>query len=168
VNGFLGVDTPWLRIDLDSPGGSPGAGPDLGPLASLAGNDPGDQLALLAAIDPASVEEVGESDVRGEGTTLYRGTVDLAAGAASAPDEGGRQRFERLISQLGTERLDVEVDLDGAGRVRRIAYSPPPPEGTGPTADVELEYYDFGAEVDLAIPAGDQVTDLADVPLLGG
>lgn len=169
VNSFLGVDTPWLRIDLEGSPGGAGAQPDLGPLASLAGNDPGDQLALLSAIDPASVQEVGQADVRGGATTLYTATVDLAAGGATAADEDERRQFERLVDQLGTDRLDVGVNLDAEGRVRRIAYSPPPGgQGAGPAVDVELEYYDFGAEVDLAIPAGDQVTDLADVPLLAG
>ena len=168
VNGFLGVDTPWIRIDLDAPGGQ-GGGPDLGALATLAGNDPGAQLGLLAGIDPDSVEEAGEADVRGEGTSRYRATVDLPSAARNAADEVERQRFERLITQLGTDRVEVEVNLDGPGRVRRIAYSQPLPAGSGSgSAEVELEYYDFGTHVDLTIPAAGEFTDLADVPLPGG
>ena len=167
LNSFLGIDTPWLRIDLAAPTGD--AGPDLSPLATLIGNDPSAQLGLLAGVDPGSVRELGSQDVRGENTVRYGATVDLVAAGASAGTDAERQRFERLRTLLKMDTLDIQVDLDRQGRVRRLAYAQPLPAGSADTtSEVELEYYDFGTGVDLAIPAVGEFTDLSDVDLPGG
>ena len=167
LNSFLGVDTPWIRVDLEAPAGNTGL--DLSPLATLTGNDPGAQLGLLAGVDPGSVRELGGQDVRGENTVRYGAAVDLVVAATQAGTDAERQRFERLRTQLGTDRLDIQVDLDRQGRVRRLAYAQPlPADAGGATSEVVLEYYDFGTDVDLTIPGPDQVTDVADVPIPGG
>ena len=75
----------------------------------------------------------------------------------------------RLRTELGTDTLDIQVDLDRQGRVRRLAYVQPVPTGAADsTSEVEVEYYDFGTGVDLTIPAADEVTDLSEVDIPGG
>lgn len=145
-NTVLGVRTDWVRVDDAS---TPDAGEGLAQLTSLAGHDPGDQLRLLGGLDPATVEVVGDEDVRGDATTHYRAAVE---------PEGV------LADELGEGPVGVDVWLDGDGRVRRLAYTADlPPAAGGGTADVELEYFDFGTDVDVEPPPDADVTPAEDI-----
>ena len=145
-NSVLGVQTDWVRVDT---GAAPDAGDGLAQLTSLAGNDPGDQLRLLARVEPDSVEEVGDEDLRGDATTRYRASVVPQAA---------------LADQLGPGPLDVDVWVDGDGRVRRLGYTADlPPAAGGGTAAVELEYFAFGTDVDVEPPPDADVTPAEDI-----
>jgi hypothetical protein len=93
---------------------------------------------LLGMLREASLEteRVGEEDVRGEPTVRYRLTVnceqaDVGCSGTAAP---------------------VDVWIDDDGLVRRIQL-----EDNGDPATIE--FFDFGAEVDIEPPPADQVTD---------
>jgi hypothetical protein len=147
-NTVLGVTTEWLLLDV---GAADGEVDGLGQVGALTGNDPADQLRLVAAVDPASVEAVGEEDVRGDATTRYRGTLDPADAPEDVPDT--------LVDQLGSAPIDVDVWVDGDGLVRRVATAVPlPPAAGGGAAQVELDLFDFGVDVSVEAPADDEVT----------
>lgn len=101
--------------------------------------------------------------MRGVPTTRYRAVVDLRREAAGQ-DAGVRRTNEELVKRLGTSKLPVEVWIDEENRVRRYALDMSVPMSEGATSqntsreDDELrtrmviEYYDFGATVDVQAP----------------
>jgi hypothetical protein len=159
-NSVLGVPTEWLLLDV---GAADGEADGLTQLGALTGNDPADQLRLLAGVDPDSVDEVGREDVRGEGTTHYRATLDPEAAVAAAP-EADRARLEALAAQLGSGPVAVDVWIDGDGRVRRMATDVPlPPAAGGGTAQVGMDLFDFGVDVEVEPPPPDDVTPASEL-----
>lgn len=159
---MVGAPTPWIRIDpaaLES-----ATGMDMTQLSSMTSSDPNAQLSVLAGVMEGSVEEAGSGEVRGTPTSRFRATVDLRKAAEDTGAVADPEQFEQFITTLGSSELAVEVDLDDDDRVRRLAYEHRlPAEGGGGRQQVELEYFDFGAEVDIALPPADQVTDLVDL-----
>ena len=129
--------------------------------------DPSAQLHLLAAVETA--EAVGEEEVRGEPTTHYRGTYDVARAI-----RGGRGvQQPALTSLLGVAKdmkeasYDVFLDEDGLLRRLQQTVEVPASDATGGqelAVTTTLELYDFGIEVKVVPPAASAVRDGA--PLL--
>lgn len=126
--------------------------------------DPTAQLHTLAAVVAAEV--VGEEDVRGEPTTHYRGTYDVARALRGAR---GLQQAA-LRSSLGAaatrvKQASYEVFLDAEGRLRRLTQTVEVPGADQAlTVTTTLELYDFGVPVIVMAPPGAQQRDGA--PLL--
>ena len=129
--------------------------------------DPSAQLHLLAAVEEA--EEVGEEEVRGEATTHYRGTYDVARAIRGAR---GLQK-PALSSLLGVAKdLDeapYDVFLDDDGLLRRLQQTVEVPAsaatgGQELAVTTTLELFDFGIEVKVLAPPAGAVRDGA--PLL--
>jgi len=110
------VDTwPWLtdvRTRLGAPAATLG-----GPLPQLAGTptDPLQQVAALQGVTEARL--VGPEPVDGTPTTHYAATVDLLATPAAA-DPAQRPAIDRLVAQIGTNRLPTDCWVDEQGLLR--------------------------------------------------
>lgn len=158
-NSVLGVQTEWLLLDVTGTD----AGEALGQLDALTGSDPSDQLRLVAGVDPGSVEEVGEEDVRGTGTTRYTATLDPQAALDAVP-AADRERLAPVAEQLGTVPVDVELWIDDQGRIRRLTSNVPlPPAAGGGNAAAQLDLFDFGVGVDVAAPPDGDVTPASEI-----
>ena len=125
--------------------------------------DPSAQLHLLAAVSEA--ERVGEEEVRGEDTTHYRGTYEVARALKGA--RGVQQ--PALTSLLGVaataKEAAYDVYLDDDGLLRRLEQTVEVPSaGQMLTVTTTLELYDFGIDVKVIPPPGATVRDGA--PLL--
>ncbi|MGH3018362.1 MAG: hypothetical protein ACRDLU_08315 [Gaiellaceae bacterium] len=105
-----------------------------GPPGPSAFPDPTSALDVLDA--GGDFEEIGQEDVRGVQTTRYRGTI--TKGSAPAPD-GSR----------------VEAWLDAGGYPRRLTF--------GDGQHTSIDFYDFGADVNIAAPPRERVVDLAEL-----
>lgn len=119
--------------------------------------DPTAQLHLMAAVSEA--EEIGEEDVRGEPTTVYRGTYDVARALEAASDPVQQASLKSLLG-LGATMTEAPYDvfLDEDGLLRRLEQTIEVPAGdaTGGqtmTVTTTLELYDFGVEVVVKGPA---------------
>jgi hypothetical protein len=154
----------WIKVDLLDPGEN-----DLArQFEQLRGADPTAALNYLEGASANGVTEVGEAEVRGDDTTHYKLTVDLAKAKQEA-DEALRDDYDRLIEQLGGTTLPVEVWIDGDDRVRRMKFTvDAAPRGNSdpPPVTVTNELYDFGTEVEVTTPPEDEVAELGSV--LGG
>ena len=148
---------PWVRIDLATL--SQQAGVDIGSLGQLQSIDPSQALRFLeGAID--DMEKVGEEQVRGEGTTHYRGTVDLRK-ARDEVDADARPAVDQAIESLGTSTFPADVWIDDDGRLRKLGFEIARTDsGPSSAGRVELELYEFGTQVNASPPAANQVTDL--------
>ena len=120
-------------------------------------------LKLLG--ETGNVTTVGAEQVRGVQTTHYRGTLDVAAAIGQLPADEQKQVSDRL-SQLGIDpksiSFPVEVWVGEDDLVRRVQLGfdgsqIPGGETAGVKATVTLEFYDFGAPVDITVPSPDQV-----------
>lgn len=147
---------PWVRIDLATL--SQQAGVDIGSLGQLQSIDPSQALRFLeGAVD--DMEEVGEERVRGDGTTHYRGTVDLRK-ARDEVDADARPAVDQAIESLGTSTFPADVWVDEDGRLRKLSFEIARTDsGPSSAGRVELELYDFGTTVQAQVPPADQVTD---------
>lgn len=161
LTSLAGITTPWMRLDRAT---APvdGMGAALGQLGQLPGGDITAPLALLAGVRDGSVHHVGAEEVRGEPTTHLAANVDLRAAVERAGILTDADRFEDFAAGLGATVLDVEAFVDGSGRLRRLSYEHPLPGGGAQR--LEIEYFDFGAPVEVALPPEDEITDLAEGP----
>lgn len=158
----LGAPTPWVKVDLAALEGAEGAEQ----LEQVTRMDPAEALSFLrAAVEEAGT--VGREDVRGTPTTRYRVTVDLSAAAAQAPPDA-RTFLQQQVSRLGMDTLPMDVWLDDDGRVRRQSYTIVVPGGAGQPAAPDavsftVDYFDFGAPVDVTPPPPEETTDVEEL-----
>jgi hypothetical protein len=165
----------WARVQLDDVVRDDVAlrGPGV-----LLVESPRDNLEMLRDL-ASDAREVGRDDVGGAATTHYELTIDLDRASDTARDRVPRT-LDRYRQQAGESQIDMEVWVDDDDDViRRIAYTldlaqadvdvetddqglDTEPRGT---LTVEIEYFDFGAPVDISVPDAQQVIDL-DMELL--
>jgi hypothetical protein len=165
-------DDDWVRADLDllfdtevgtgGPGGIPF-------------QDPADNLRVLGASVIEASEE-GSEQVGGNDTTRHRLVIDLVDAAEESTDDA-QEAAERLAEQTGLQELEMEVWIgDDDDLIHRIAYvldlSDVRVEETEDDADaaveadpegrliVTVDYRDFGTDLDIELPAEDQIIDL--------
>jgi hypothetical protein len=161
----LGAELPggksWVKMDLEALGKQQGI--DLGELTQFGQTNPTQSLWFLQGASD-DFEEVGEEEVRGVGTTHYRGTVDLRK-AAEQISEAARTTAERLIELMGVSKLPFEVWIDDEGLARRIKYEQPLPAAAGEDASMTLtmDFFDFGVDVDVEPPPESEVTDIQEL-----
>ena len=86
--------------------------------------------------DIGDVQTIGNETLRGVPTTHYRGTID----AIDAP---------------------VDVWVDGDGRARKVTVATV--DRRGIKVETEIEYYDFGVELDVTVPPARDVLDFTDI-----
>lgn len=160
LSSLRGDSQPWVRVEPASPGGG-SAVPPLGPLTALAGSDLGAPMALLAGVDTASVHVVTGGQEAERRTTTLRATVDVLAASSQGATPDERAALEAFLGNLGADRIQVEAELDGEDRLRRLVYdhSLPSPGGTV-SQRFEVQYRDFGAPVEIQLPPDSQVRDL--------
>jgi hypothetical protein len=169
-------DEQWARVELDDLiGDNVGFG---GP-GGLPFQSPQENLAVLSnAVTGA--EESETEEVRGESTTRYDLTVDLERAAADLED--GNETAQQLSQQSGVTELGMQVWIDDDDLIRRIAYTldlsqaevdTDEVEGADVEADPEgsvtvtIEYFDFGATVDITLPDDDAIIDIDEDAIRG-
>ena len=117
-------------------------------------------VSLLGGAE-GDIEELGTEIVRNTPTTRYRFNVDLAASAAALPPElaeAVKPMFEEMPATF-----PAEAWMDEDNMIRRIRYSMVLPAAEGRLAEsveTQMEFFDFGAEVDIAEPDAAEVMDL--------
>jgi hypothetical protein len=156
---LFGSDAEWISMDASSAGGSglPGVG-------SVGTGSPAAMLESLRGVSD-DIEKVGTEDVRGVATTHLKGTLNMQKAIEEAP-EAQREQVEAALSQLGgaADEVPYEVFVDDDGLVRRFvmdlsAVAGAGGAGEGTTGMLSIDFFDFGADVEIAVPPADQVFD---------
>jgi hypothetical protein len=146
----------WIKIDLAKVERSAGLG------SPSTTTNPAQYLAQLKAA--GSVRETGSERVGGVATTRYAASVDLVRAAEAAPgaERAKARRFaEALVGRTGQRTEPVEVWIDAAHRIRRIAVTlalAPPGKSVRRTS-FELEYTSFGPTPAVTAPPSSEVFD---------
>ncbi len=162
---LLNAGRPWLKLDLEA---ARRAGrPDLAQLVQLGESDPTQVVELLRGATER-VEEVGTETVRGARTSRYEIVLDLRRAVEQASDSA-RASVETLISRARSMRVPADVWIDDEGRMRKLTYavalaSSGASSGDGDSSmTVTMELYEFGIDVRVEAPPGDQVVDLLEL-----
>lgn len=172
-------DDDFARIELDA---LMEDGVGFGGPAGLPFQSAQDNLAVLGDAIKAAAEGPTE-DVRGEPATRYDLVVDLEQAAEEAGDDTNAT-FEALVELSGVTELDMQVWVGEEDRISRVSYTldlsqvdvgavaseveEAASEITSEDVDVEpsgevtvtVEYFDYGAELDIEIPAEENVVDI--------
>ena len=176
-----GVEAEWIRLDPADLGFTAGlGGSGLDPLTSWPAVDPRGWLDQLQAV--SDLEDVGTEDVRGVPTRHLSGVLRLGDAAAMDPDGDGDSvsPFGGDLEVLAEVTLPIDVYVDDEGLIRRVrqrieyaALAPALAEAgggvdvgelEGAAMETQIDYFDFGAEVDVAAP--EDAVDLEE--LFGG
>ena len=169
----------WARLDLAALSAETGF--DAGALAAqFNSSDPLANIALLTGA-AGDITEIGTEDVRGVSTRHLRMTVDLQKATEQLTSKLSGPTAERLkaavaqaAATVGVNSLPIDAWIDADGLPRRLTYEmdlskakvPGAESGAAGMARVSMEFFDFGEDVDVAIPAPEETADLAE--LLGG
>lgn len=174
-------DDDWARVQLEAFFASDVG---FGGVGGLPFQSPQANLGVLDNAVTAAAEG-GEEEVRGEPSTRYDLVVDLEAAAQNEDDTA--PGLAAAVEQSGVTELDLQVWVDGEDRVNRIAYSldlsqantgaleselasegvesDVQAEPTG-RVTVDVEYYDFGADVTIEVPDDADVVDIDEDEIL--
>jgi hypothetical protein len=147
----------WLRLDYRAAGtGSP-----RGPLGTF--DNPSDSLRHARAI--GNVEEVGTERVRGVECTHYSGTLDVDDVPRELPRDrlwNGRYQVNELKKHLIGTRVPVDVWVDGDDLIRRIEETwTSSVRGRKQTAEMTMEFYDFGVRAAIEPPPATEALDFS-------
>lgn len=166
---LAGVETAWVSIS--EPSVTEGV---LGDLSGFGGGQFGtDPAAFLDFLGGSGdIVELGSETVRGVPTTRYGGVIDLSdAIELATPEE--REAMEAQLSSGGLDaffEIPFEVWIDGDGFVRRFAVRFDFKAFAAAAGDVSdlpgamlysLEFFDFGEDIQIALPPPEQVTELS-------
>ena len=128
----------WISMDLSALGGD-----------SPAGANPANLLAMLRGI--ADVEEIGTDTVRGKKATHYTGRINMSNAIGAAPSADKKQ-VSSVFENLSKE-FPVDVWVDSEGRTVKLSTNG---GGSENNFSFSLEFFDFGADLNIsAPPAGD-------------
>ena len=168
----------WMKLDLSKM-------TDLG-TSGIGTTDPSVFLKLLDGTK-GDVRELGSSTIRGVDTKGYAVTFTLADALARVSDAATRAKIQKLIddthmSKLLDIQIPLEIYVDADGLVRRVVYDfdladvakelptqpgVTPPDGTM-TMKVTLDFFDFGAAVNIQAPPASQVVQPPDLSKIVG
>jgi hypothetical protein len=155
----MGIPTDWVSMNLDQ------LVPGFSELAQLAQgqNDPTSSLTYLEGITDA--EEVGSEVVAGVDTTHYRGSVNLHAAYDRLPpdtESALEETIARATRLFGDDPMPIDVWIDADGLLRRMTFSVETGARSKVAFDMTMtvEIAEYGVEIELPIPAEQDVTDL--------
>lgn len=110
--------------------------------------------------------------MRGVETTRYVGRMDFRKaldaglddlGMAAEEREKAREGMEWMLDQLGSKSVPFEVFVDGAGLLRRMKMDMKMTiEDKQLGMAMQLDYFDFGVDVDVQAPPAATVFDVTD------
>ena len=154
----------WMGVDLGKSLKQAG----LGSLDFAQQGDPAQTLQYLRAAS-AGVREEGTATVDGVETTRYVGRLDfrkaLDAGLdqlelSPAERDQAREGMEKMLDQLGSNTVPFEVFVDEDGLLRRMKMvMNMRVEGEQLLMKMQMDYSDFGVDVDVQAPPAASVLD---------
>ncbi len=150
VLGDLPGDSRWMSLDLAAVSGVDFSVPTE--------SDPKSELEALEAT--TGVRKLGKETVRGVPTTRYGGVLSASDQAASLREKGADDSASRVEEEGTPARVEVWIDAKGLTRRVRIVSTDPGEGGaTGTTADLRMDFLDFGLVPEIEVPVADEVFD---------
>ena len=142
----------WAKVDLAK--AAKQGGFDLGALTS-AQLDPRKAVELLKQAGASA--KIGEEQIDGVATTHYRVVVDPKT-ALGDLSESERGQAEQMLKLTGISTFPVDVWVDGAGMLRRVAAQVGGADALF-SIKASLDLTDYGTPVTVDLPPADQVVE---------
>lgn len=150
VLGDLPGDSRWMSLDLAAVVGAD--------LSVPTESDPKSELEALEAA--TGVRKLGKATVRGVPTTRYGGVLSVSDQAAGLREQGADEFASKVEDEGTPARVEVWIDAKGLARRMRIVSTDPGEDGGMPTtADMRMDFLDFGLVPEIEVPAADEVFD---------
>ena len=159
-----------LSMDMADALAQAGIDADLGEIISAQSADPTAGLTVLRGA--SEVEELGTEEIRGTETRHLRVTVDLDKMVEESP-EAVSEDMQALRELYTSDTAVVDVWLDDEDRVRRYTQTTDYDEldlpgdaaqaMAGKSMTITTEYFDFGREVDIALPDPADTASMSDI-----
>lgn len=159
----------WLGFDLGRSLEQAG----LGNFDLTRQQDPAQILRYLRAAS-TDVREAGSAEVKGVETTRYLGRMDFRKaldvgleelGMSAADREKAREGMKTMLDQLGSDSVPFEVFVDGDGLLRRMKMDMSRTlAGERLAMAMQMDYFDFGVDVDVKAPPARSVLDFTGAP----
>lgn len=162
----FGAKKEWLRVDLKGTGRALGIDPTR--FGQLGSNDPRQMLDQIRSVS-GEVEKLEGEKVRGVDTTRYRAEVDLRKYPDRLPEaqrEQARVAVERIVDMTGSPTYPITLWIDDDELVRRVRTEyrfDAPGQDDEASYTMTMEFFDFGAPVDVRPPPAEDVEDLLDL-----
>jgi len=124
--------------------------------ASLEAADPFVAIDLVRGA--VKVDPWGGAEVRGASAFRYQVQIDPQRAASAAPPERA-DILRRIAADANGGLIHADLFVDSAGRIRRVQLpaelrsGPPPTRNDGEVIAVTIDFADFGAAVNIAVPA---------------
>lgn len=158
----------WLSVTPEDMGMASGA---LG--LGAGADDPAQLLETLRGVAD-DVTVTGEKEIRGVATTGYHGTIDLDRALAEMPADqraAAAPLLEQLDGSLGEMPVDVWIDADGLARRMQMNMDGLMAKAMGEAAgggraSVTIDFFDYGADIEVEVPDASEVTPFSEV--MGG
>lgn len=165
---LVGGGKDWISFDAANVAGT-GDGDLFGTGDGSFATDPTSLLEFLRGAG-GSVDDLGRADVRGTPTTHLRGNFTMAD-ALERVSPARRDQLEAAVGTLGAgggddllhQAIPVDAYIDDQGLVRRLDRAVETSDGA---IRYEVDFFDFGATVDIQVPDPSDVVDVSDQ--LGG
>ncbi|GGV10537.1 hypothetical protein GCM10010182_33260 [Actinomadura cremea] len=159
---FVGVDKPWVKIDVNQV--AQRSGFDVQQLIDQVRKvNPAEQTKMLTGSD--DVRRVGTEDVNGVETTHYAGTVTVQE-ALEQLDAQTREEVSRHMPKDADATMKFDLWTDGENLPRKLETNV---EGDqGHAGKVTVVYSEYGEPVSVNPPPAEQVGTLSLENLLGG
>ena len=132
-------------------------------VAPALGTDAEALLQALQGVTNGSVARVGPDTVRDVPTIRYHADVNLQLALSKLPSALQSRLQGELAKVANPTAIPVDVWIDSAGLVRRVAISVTvhPKNGTAVHADASFDLFNFGVPVSVQPPPASEVTDLS-------
>ena len=162
----LGGKKQWIKVDVKQAGRALGVDP--AQFGQLGGNDPRKILDQVRALS-GDVEKLGTEKVRGTDTTHYKADVDLRKYPDRLPEkdrEQARVAVEQLIDQTGSSTYPMDLWIDDDDLLRRVQITydfKVPGSADDAKFSMTMEFFDFGAPIEVKPPPASDVMDLAEL-----
>lgn len=152
LQGQLPKGKTWMRIDLQTAGGSVGI--DLGSLIGQEGT-----LAPLAH-GLVSTKRLGTARIAGKASTHYRAVVDLRKAALALPAYAKQLAMIERATGIRLGRVTQDVWIGSDGRIRRLRTTTPTVSNGARGKSVQtLTFLAYNVPVSISAPARATVFD---------
>jgi hypothetical protein len=152
---------PWIKMDLAALGKQ--AGIDISQFTQFT-NDPSRMVDWLRAAS-GDVTTVGTETIDGVDTTHYKATIDIDKYPDLVPPEQRdlmRNAVDTLKDATHVDSFPMHVWVDNDGLVRQVrTVLTQTIQGKTMNVVTAERFYDFGAPVDIQLPADSEATDIA-------
>jgi hypothetical protein len=155
----------WIGLDLDKALDEMG----MGGVDLTAQQDPAKILQYLRSAG-AQVREDGTASVRGVETKRYVGEMDFRRALEAGLEQSGmskeeqkqaRAEMRKVLKQLKSAKIPIEVFIGSDELVRRITMKMDMAvAGERIDMSIQMDYFDFGIDVDVAAPPAASVIDV--------